>query len=1010
MLKTRHLLCTLAGLIIPLGAPSAAHGQGSSASPLALTNPIALTPQPFWTTLRLFQTQRSAGVQPDYAAANDLSLLGGTGSTADNGLVLAETALMIPLADQTDDSGAVAEAGPSGSHAGANSEANLADTWWQVKGIGSTIPDYAAGYGTASHPASVAPSTSSSTSGNSGSSTSFLKYSASSSGLPSSGGGFSQARSAPGATSRSQRPPIATKPPTNFPDATNNVWAGTGTNKAWLTGSNWSLGHSPNSSEVAQFDSTTNTDNRVELFLGTGITVTTQGIELTSNRANPISVGSAGTGGQTGTLQLNGTTINGVPNTILHNDSAYLLTILDHYADVSGPDHMQLALGNTTDNVINIDGAGGITIDAVITGSSNKHLTLGGSGTGTLMLLRNNSYSGGTTVNAATLSLSGSGTLGSTSATLEVNGGTLDLGGTSQTVGNFTGTGGTVLNNGGGGSTLTIGNGDGTGGNYQGVIADHTSGSGTVALTKTGTGTITLSGTNTFSGGVNINAGALSVSNVGNSGSSSTLGTNGTINFGDNTATLTYTGSGETTNKVINMTGGDGGGAVIDQSGSGALKFTSNLTTENGIKTLTLQGSTAGTGEIAGNIPNAGGSGNSLAVVKNGTGTWILSGTNTYTGATTVSGGMLALTTGASLPGGIGFTGGTSHLTIDGGVLGANGTFSRGVSTSGGNKVDFAPSNASSAGFAGFGTAAGFSASNNLTVLLNNSNAPIDWEATTFLGSGDTLVLGNADANGTVDLQNSLNLTTTGATTRVVQTDRSSIAAATDIDAKLSGVLSGGSQLIKTGAGTLALTGTNTYTGGTQINAGSLLANNSSGSATGTGAVTVNNSSTVLGGTGAISGAVTVNANSRLQGGDGTTGTTLSLGGALTLADNSIVQLALGASGAHSTLARTGSGTWTFDNNQAFTFIDLGATTGSYDNIITGLASDPGTTADWIIMNAGWTGTFTWDGANIDLNLTAVPEPGTWAAGALALLAIGCRLRRHASRKDIQNPEKSASV
>ncbi len=174
--KTRHLLYAFAGLIVAFGAPSRARGQGSFTSPIALTNPIALTPQPFWTTLRLFQTQRSAGVQPDYAAASDLSLLGGAGSTADGGLVLAETALMIPLADQSDDSGAVAEAGPSGSRAGANSGANLADTWWQVKGIGSTIPDYAAGYGTASHPGSVAASTSSSTSGNSGSSTSSLKY------------------------------------------------------------------------------------------------------------------------------------------------------------------------------------------------------------------------------------------------------------------------------------------------------------------------------------------------------------------------------------------------------------------------------------------------------------------------------------------------------------------------------------------------------------------------------------------------------------------------------------------------------------------------------------------------------------------------------------------------------------------------------------------------------------------------------------------------------------------
>ena len=289
----------------------------------------------------------------------------------------------------------------------------------------------------------------------------------------------------------------------------------------------------PTSSEVAQFDAITNDTNVAQMYFGNiGVThITVGAIEVTSNRMNPISIGSNGTGNDTAVFTLVGATINGVANTILRNNSVYLLSI-EHDFGQSNPDNFTLALGNTTDNVINIDGTGGITIDAVITGSTNKHLTLGGIGTGTLTLSQNNSYSGGTTVNAATLVCPVRALLDTRAASLTVNGGTLDLGGTNQTVGNFTGTGGTVLNNGGGSRTLTIGNGNGSGGNYQGVIADHTSGAGTMALTKTGTGTIALSGTNTFSGAVNINAGALSVSNVGNSGSSSNLGTNGTINFG----------------------------------------------------------------------------------------------------------------------------------------------------------------------------------------------------------------------------------------------------------------------------------------------------------------------------------------------------------------------------------------------------------------------------------------------------------------------------------------------
>jgi autotransporter-associated beta strand protein len=79
-----------------------------------------------------------------------------------------------------------------------------------------------------------------------------------------------------------------------------------------------------------------------------------------------------------------------------------------------------------------------------------------------------------------------------------------------------------------------------------------------------------------------------------------------------------------------------------------------------------------------------------------------------------------------------------------------------------------------------------------------------------------------------------------------------------NLDTTFSGVIqdggvSGGSggSLTKIGSGTLRLTGASTYTGGTTISAGRLLANNSTGSATGSGAVTVNNTAT-LGGNGTI--------------------------------------------------------------------------------------------------------------------------------------------------------------
>jgi autotransporter-associated beta strand protein len=212
----------------------------------------------------------------------------------------------------------------------------------------------------------------------------------------------------------------------------------------------------------------------------------------------------------------------------------------------------------------------------------------------------------------------------------------------------------------------------------------------------------------------------------------------------------------------------------------------------------------------------------------------------------------------------------------------------------------------------------------------------------------------------------------------------------------ISGVISNSGSVTKAGSGTLTLSGANSYTGATAVNGGTLLV---SGSIASGSAVTVSNSGTVLGGTGTINGTVTINSGAHLLGGSGSTASgSLTLNNNLTLNSGSIITLALGGSFAHSTLVRTGSGTWSFQSNQAFNFIDLGATTGTYDNIITGLASNPGT-GSWTIQNSGWVGTFAWDGANIDLTLTTVPEPETWLSGVLGLVGIGLMQRRRLLRK-----------
>ncbi len=163
------------------------------------------------------------------------------------------------------------------------------------------------------------------------------------------------------------------------------------------------------------------------------------------------------------------------------------------------------------------------------------------------------------------------------------------------------------------------------------------------------------------------------------------------------------------------------------------------------------------------------------------------------------------------------------------------------------------------------------------TTILTGANT---YTGTTIISAG-TLELGNnlalqnsvlnTSGAGTLAFSSGINTPTFGGLTGASNLTLASNVTAltlrpgTGVTRTYSGILGSatpGMSLTKTGAGTQVLSGANTYTGGTSVNAGTLLVNNTGGSGTGSGSVVVASGSTNatavrLGGTGTISGATT---------------------------------------------------------------------------------------------------------------------------------------------------------
>ncbi len=324
----------------------------------------------------------------------------------------------------------------------------------------------------------------------------------------------------------------------------------------------------------------------------------------------------------------------------------------------AGP--IDIAAGSAT---LRAEGTASLT--GVISGTGSSLIK---TGVASVFITNANTYDGSTTINAGSIIAQHSSALGTGTTATVANAARLELD-------NITISGKTITISGGGtnfwgplqgrsGTSVWAGNvviaangtriGAASGASLEvsGVIDSGANVFNVTYRPENATSTVIVSGANTYIGSTSILGGvvvAKSLNSVVGGTASSSFGapttvTDGTISMSNGApGILRYVGTGETTDRVVDLSGTTFG-VTLDQSGvSGLLKFTSNFTaTGAGSKALTLQGSTAATGEIAGAIVNNSAT-NVTSLVKEGSGTWTLSGINAFTGATQINGGTLQL-------------------------------------------------------------------------------------------------------------------------------------------------------------------------------------------------------------------------------------------------------------------------------------------------------------------------------------------------------------------------------
>jgi autotransporter-associated beta strand protein len=757
---------------------------------------------------------------------------------------------------------------------------------------------------------------------------------------------------------------------------------------------------------------------------------------------------SAGFSGGTSNYSLSGTgtmTAGGnlLANTLQYTGAAQLLSLNSKTLEVnglmnSGSGLLTISGGGTTGvepasssiGEIAFTGSEPISISSAI-GNNTVATAVTANLTGaTLTLSGTNTYTGPTYV-GGTLSISSNANLGlqSSAATLNLDNGTLQAtGGSSFGLYMSAGTDNRAVVLGPGGGTFDIAS--GTTLSVAGAISDSTVGIG--GLTKIDTGTLVLGGSDSYTGPTTINGGTLSLATGGSLSSSSALVTGGS--GGTFTASVGATVNGLIVNagapSVDETTTGDTVtlGAITRNLGTvvnfqnyaspvGTIKTTStgNVTSTGiigpwaffgsgtSLKYATLTGSTspypiaayssgtaAGTNlasmtatganytdaSSAGEILGAGATGNTLQ----------------YTGSgETISLGNNALTLNGLLNSGSG----TLTISGDGGVIAGTNTSIANelVLNAGSGAITVASpitnnqTNASTLTVTGAGT-----------VTFTGANT---YTGGTYIAAG-VLQLGNGATNGTLSTTGAVFIAG-GGTLAFDPTISTTLVQGTNFGSLISGTGS----VQQNGAGTLNLTVANTYSGGTAVNAGTLVASNTSGSATGAGIVVVGGGSlpaatATLAGTGIISGLVTINGSAgggaagHLAPGSSGAGT-ITLGGGLTLNSGANLDYTLGT---NSTLANLNTGTLSLGQNITLNVTQGGGfAAGTNYTLIssTGPTINSGNFSGWSATGVnGDTPTFSIVGDNLDVSFdvtsTSVsltnPQGASVIRGGTATLSI----------------------